>query len=187
MEHKGTILIETERLFLRQFVIDDAPAVYRNWTSDNDVTEFLRWQTHKDISETKEVLHKWIDSYNDLDFYQWAITLKGGNNEPIGTISVVGINEILSSVHIGYCIGKKYWNMGITSEALLALIPYFFDDVKANRIESQHDPNNPNSGRVMLKCGLNYEGTLKQADYSNRGIVDACVYALTADDYNNKQ
>lgn len=77
--------------------------------------------------------------------------------------------------------------MGITSEALLALIPYFFDDVKANRIESQHDPNNPNSGRVMLKCGLNYEGTLKQADYSNRGIVDACVYALTADDYNNKQ
>lgn len=58
MEHKGTILIETERLILRQFVIDDAPAVYRNWTSDNDVTEFLRWQTHKDISETKEVLHK---------------------------------------------------------------------------------------------------------------------------------
>ena len=55
---------------------------------------------------------------------------------------------------------------------------YLFLEVGANRIESQHDPDNPHSGGVMKKCGLKYEGTLRQADYSNRGIVDACVYSI---------
>ena len=71
----------------------------------------------------------------------------------------------------------------MTSEALARVIPFFFDVVKANRIESQHDPNNPNSGNVMRKCGLQYEGTLRQADFNNQGIVDAARYALLARDY----
>lgn len=63
------------------------------------------------------------------------------------------------------------------------IIPFFFEEVGANRIESQHDPNNPNSGKVMQKCGMQYEGTLRQADHSNQGIVDACMYAILAEDY----
>ena len=42
MNHKGTKTIETERLLLRKFREDDAEAAYRNWTSDDKVTEFLR-------------------------------------------------------------------------------------------------------------------------------------------------
>lgn len=63
------------------------------------------------------------------------------------------------------------------------MIRFFFEEVGAQRIESQHDPENPGSGRVMQKCGLQYEGTLRKADWSNRGIVDACMYALLAEDY----
>lgn len=51
-------------------------------------------------------------------------------------------------------------------------------------IESQHDPNNPNSGKVMKKCGLTYEGTLRKADWSNKGIVDACMYGLLKEECN---
>ncbi len=64
------------------------------------------------------------------------------------------------------------------TEAFKAIIPFFFNEVGVNRIESQHDPNNPNSGKVMQKCGLKYEGTLRQADWSNKGVVDACMYSL---------
>ena len=39
------------------------------------------------------------------------------------------------------------------------------------------------SGNVMKKCGLVYEGTLRQADYSNKGIVDACIYSILKDDW----
>ena len=182
MKHKGTITIETNRLCLRAFKLSDTEAAFRNWTSDEKVTEFLRWPTHTDISTTERVIRSWVEESQKADFYQWAIVLKE-INEPIGTISVVGINEDLSILHIGYCIGSKWWHQGITSEAFSSIIPYLFDEVGANRIESQHDPNNPHSGNVMKKCGLIYEGTLRQADFSNKGIVDACIYSLLKDEW----
>lgn len=183
MNHMGTVKIETKRLLLRQFNERDITAAYNNWTSDEKVTEFLRWPTHMSIEVTESILKEWINSYNKKDFYQWAIIIKEYGDEPIGTISVVDKNEMLDIVHIGYCIGSKWWNQGITSEAFSGIIPFLFDEVKVNRIESQHDPNNPNSGKVMTKCGLKYEGTLRQADFSNRGIVDASMYSLLASEY----
>ncbi len=50
--------------------------------------------------------------------------------------------------------------------------------VGANRIESRHDSRNPNSGKVMEKCGMKYEGTMRSSDRNNQGICDACYYAL---------
>lgn len=86
-------------------------------------------------------------------------------------------------VHIGYCIGRKWWNRGITSEALDAIIKYFINEVKVNRIESRHDPLNPGSGKVMIKCGMKYEGTMRKADINNQGICDCAYYALLSEDY----
>lgn len=183
MIHKGTIEIETKRLLLRQFKENDISAAFINWTSDEKVTEFLRWPTHKSVETTECILKEWINSYKNNDFYQWAIIIKEISDEPIGTISVVDKNEKLDIVHIGYCIGSKWWNQGITSEAFSGIIPFLFDEIKVNRIESQHDPNNPNSGKVMLKCGLKHEGTMRQADFSNKGIVDASMYSLLSNEY----
>lgn len=182
MNHKGTKMIETERLILRKFQRNDIEATYRNWTSDEKVTKFLRWPTHSDSNVTARIVDEWIKGYDQDDFYQWAIVLKS-LKEPIGTISVVEKKDELDLVHVGYCIGSKWWNQGITSEAFAAIIPFFFEEVNVNRIESQHDPKNPNSGKVMLKCGLQYEGTLRQADISKQGIVDAAMYSLLASDY----
>ncbi len=186
MEHKGTKTIETKRLLLRRFSMDDAEAMFRNWESDPKVTEFLRWKAAVEVSEAERVISEWIQGYKKTDFYQWAIVLKE-ISEPIGSISVVGKNENLNIVHIGYCIGSKWWHQGITTEAFMAVIPFLFDEVGANRIESQHDPNNPNSGKVMQKCGLKYEGTLRQADWSNKGVVDACMYSLLKSEWNGKK
>ena len=162
--------------------MEDCEAAFRNWESDEKTMEFLRWQPMKTVKETAQVLQEWVDSYADPAFYQWAIVPKA-LNEPIGTMSVVGMNERTDMLHIGYCIGSQWWRQGYTSEAFAAIIPYLFDEVGANRIESQHDPNHPNSGKVMQKCGLTYEGTLRQADWSNKGIVDACMYALLRSEY----
>ncbi len=73
---------------------------------------------------------------------------------------------------------------GFTSEALSRLICFFFEEVKVNRIESRHDPRNPNSGKVMMKCGLKHEGgTSRQSDWNNQGICDASFYGMLASDY----
>jgi ribosomal-protein-alanine N-acetyltransferase len=86
-------------------------------------------------------------------------------------------------VHIGYCLGKAWWHKGYTSEALIRLVQFFFEDVGVNRIESRHDPRNPNSGKVMQKAGLRYERTSIQSDWNNQVICDAANYAILAKDY----
>ena len=186
MEHKGTVQLSSERLLLRKLTIEDAGAMYRNWANDPEVTKYLRWPAHEDQSVTEIVLKSWIKEYEDPAFYQWAIVPKD-LQEPIGTISVVGMNEKTSTVHIGYCIGKKWWNKGYTSEALKTIMPFFFLEVGANRLEAQHDPNNPNSGAVMKKCGLTFEGILRSADWNNQGIVDAAMYSILAKEWEKRK
>ncbi len=107
MFHNGSITIETPRLILRKFTLNDVDTSFKNWTSDDKVTEFLRWQTHKDIKVTKSVIKKWIKDYKKPDFYQWVIVLKE-INQPIGTISGFGLCEKKNKVHIGYCIGAQW-------------------------------------------------------------------------------
>lgn len=170
------IKIETDRLILRKISINDANFSFKNWMSDRKVTKFLRWKSHDNIDESKRIIKEWIKSYDNPYFFQWVIELKE-INEPIGNISVVDYKEMTRTCHIGYAIGSKFWNKGYTSEAFLKVIEYLFS-IGINRIESQHDPLNKASGRVMEKCGLKYEGCLKKADYNNRGIVDVLIYAI---------
>lgn len=182
MNHFGTKLLETKRLILRRFNIDDIQAMYDNWASDDDVTKYLTWQSHKSTDITREYLESLIASYEQLDTYNWGIELKE-LKQVIGSIGVVSQNQNVASVHIGYCIGKKWWNKGITSESLQAVIKYLMDEVKVNRIDSRHDSKNINSGKVMEKCGLKYEGTLRESDLNNQGLCDADWYSLLRSEY----
>ena len=182
MIHVGTKEIETEKLILRKFIVSDANVAFKNWCSDENVTKYLTWLSHTNLSVTEAILKDWIKSYKKENFYQWAIVLKD-NNEPIGSISIVSIHDKVNSVEIGYCIGTNWWNKGLVSEAFSALITFMFEEMKVNRVEARHDTNNPNSGKVMIKCGLKYEGTLRQSDFNNQGIVDASYYSILASEY----
>ena len=181
MNHCGTRMIETKRLLLRKFVIEDADAMFRNWASDKEVTKILTWPVYTSLDTAIHILNEWTTSYEKPDFYQWAIVPKD-INEPIGSISVVSTNEKTQMAEIGYCIGRSWWNQGITSEALRAVIDFMFDQVGANRIQAKHDVNNPHSGLVMKKCGMKYEGTLRSAAVNNQGVCDVSIYALLKSD-----
>ena len=105
MNHLGTKKIETTRLVLRPFVKEDAGAMYRNWASDPEVTKFLSWPTYKSVDTAHEILDLWVPQYQDNTFYQWAIELQA-LGEPIGSISVVNMDDRVDSVEIGFCIGR---------------------------------------------------------------------------------
>ena len=181
MNHCGTHTIETKRLLLRKFMVEDAEAMFQNWASDKEVTKFLTWPAYTSLDTAIHILNEWTASYEKPDFYQWAIVPKN-LNEPIGSISVVSINEKTQMAEIGYCIGRPWWNRGITSEALSAVINFMFDQVGANRVQAKHDVNNPHSGLVMKKCGMKYEGTLRSAAVNNQGVCDVSIYALLKSD-----
>lgn len=182
MKHCGTKTLETERLILRRFVMDDANAMFDNWASDPEVTKYLTWPTHSSVEISSMILKEWTESYINDDYYQWAIVLKENGNSPIGCIGVNEIKESISMAHIGYCIGRQWWHRGIMSEALKVVMEFLFDEVQVNRIESRYDPRNEHSGAVMKKCGMKYEGTLRAADRNNQGICDASYYGLVREE-----
>ena len=182
LTHKGTVTIETDRLILRQFTMDDAPAMYRNWCSDDQVTRHLTWPTHSSVEVTKMVLSDWISHYPEPDFYNWAIVLKENGPEPIGSIAAVRIDPDVDCAVMGYCMSRAHWRKGIMAEALTALIGFFFTEVGMNRVEADHDPRNPASGRVMEKSGMRHEGIMRQAGRSNQGIIDVSRWAILRQD-----
>ena len=183
MIHKGTVTLETARLLLRRFVMEDADPMFLNWASDPEVTKYLTWPPHENAGVSRQVISSWLESYKADDYYHWIIVLKD-LHEPIGSMAAVKVDDRIDMVHIGYCIGKPWWHQGYTSEALTRVVQFFFEEVRANRVESRHDPRNPNSGKVMMKAGLQYEGTMRQADRNNQGgLCDAAYYALLAGEY----
>ena len=182
LNHKGTVTIETDRLILRPFAMEDAEAMYRNWASDDEVSKHLTWPTHTSVEISKMVLTDWISHYPEPDFYNGAIVLKENGPEPIGNISVVGIDNKVDAATMGYCMSRAHWRKGIMAEALTAVIAFLFDEVGFNRVEADHDPNNPASGRVMEKSGMRHEGILRQAGRSNQGIIDVSRWAILKSD-----
>lgn len=181
MNKLGTKTLETERLILRKFDISDALPMFKNWASNPNVTKYLTWQPYENPDGVREYIEYVIKQYDGTHF-DWMIELKE-ISEPIGTIGVVSFDEKLNSAQIGYCLSEEYWRKGIMTEAFKRVIKFLFEEVSVNRIESTHDVNNPNSGKVMKKCGLLYEGTHRQAGISNQGIIDVSYYALLREDY----
>lgn len=187
MKHQGTKRLETARLVLRRFTLDDAQAMYDNWASDPEVTKFLTWPPHANPEVTKVVLEGWAAGYEKDDFYQWAIVLEAEGDRPIGSISVVHLDDNVGSCEIGYCIGRRWWHRGIMTEALGAVMDFLFTDVGIERVEARYDPNNLHSGGVMGNCGMTYEGTLRRAGRSNQGICDLCVYGILRGEWERRR
>lgn len=182
MTHIGTQYIETDRLILRRFELSDAPAMFANWASDDEVTKYLTWPTHAGVSVTEWVVGEWVGRYPEKDFYQWAIVLKENGPEPIGSISVVKWTQDGAVPEIGYCMGRRWWHRGIMAETLNAVIGFLFDQVGVRQVFAEHDVSNPHSGDVMRKCGMTFEGVREKAGQNNQGIVDMACYTIKASD-----
>lgn len=178
MNHIGTQTIETDRLILRRFESSDAQAMFENWASDSEVTTYLTWPAHGDISVTETVLRDWAPQYANDNCYRWAITLKENGPQPIGSIDVVYWDESGKVPEIGYCMGKRWWHQGIMSEALGAVIDFLFDRVGVERIMAHHDVNNPHSGGVMRKCGMTFQGVEEKVHRNNQGECYCACYSI---------
>ena len=182
MTHQGTKRLETDRLILRRFTLEDTQAAFDNWESSSEVTKYLVWQPYTEVEGTRACLERWIAQYEKPDFYQWAIQLKDEDCGPIGTISVVDHDDRAEKASIGYCIGTQWWGRGVMTEALKRVIAFLFDEVGLQRVDSSHDPRNPASGAVMRKAGMHYEATLRRFGWNNQGICDESIYAIFRDE-----
>ena len=201
MRHAGTQEIETPRLLLRRLAPADAPAMYRNWASDPAVTRYMRWEPHKDENETFALLTAWEELYQNPDYYQWCMVDKA-TGEVFGAISLTagccsepealqawqerGADLTDGVWEPGYCIGRAWWGKGYTTEALNAVVDYWFTRTDSTWLACCHAVGNPASGAVMRKAGFVYDhdDTYHKFD----GTPVPCrVYLLTRGDWQARK
>jgi len=190
MTHKGTVALETERLLLRRFVGSDLEPIFRNCWSDYDV---WKWTNYQPMNSIEDVLtlnniftDHWFARYEKPNFYNWAIQLKS-SGEVIGRVWGMHPDDDVSQVELAYELGRNWWNQGLMTEAAKKVIDFLFSSVGYNRVYSGHAHENPASGKVMQKCRMIYEGTMRQAMKCNNGLFDNVNYAILADDYFKRE
>ena len=160
MKDLGTRPIETPRLLLRRFVMEDAEAMFTCWSSDPAVARFVNWNVHTDISQTRERIAIWLERY-EQGYMNWAVECKE-TGELVGSIHAMNVNEVHSNCEVGYCYGRAHWGKGYATEALSAVLDYLLTDCEMHVVTACYRSLNPASGRVMEKAGMHQEAVLKE-------------------------
>lgn len=171
----NTPKLETEKLILRKFTQDDLYALYEIY-SDRDVNKFLPWFPLENEGEVKSLFEeKYAAVYSEPQGYAYAICLKS-DNYPIGYIKV----DISDSYDLGYGLRKEFWHQGIVSEAAQALVEQLKKD-GIPYITATHDINNPRSGSVMKRIGMEYKYSYEELWQPKNFLVTFRMYQLNLD------
>lgn len=174
--------LATPRLRIRKLTMRDAQDIYR-YSRDPEVARHVLWEAHRSIGDSRAYLRYMLRRYRAHEPASWGIEY-AATGQIIGTIGFMWIQQDNASAEVGYSLSHDYWNRGIMTEALGAVIQYGFDELHLNRIEAQHEVTNPASGAVMRKCHMQKEGTLRSRLFNKGHYVDVDLYAILRKDYN---
>lgn len=135
---------------MRPFNMDDVELAHRNWMSDPDVAHFTTWHPHTDVEHTRSIIASWVAEYprGSLD---WCIVDRA-SGMPIGSVTAVRDHPGQGWCEMGYCLSQDFWDAGIMTEALRAVVCFIFDMTDYVWIQARHETENEASGRVLEKC-----------------------------------
>lgn len=174
-------VLETERLILRQFEVNDLDDFYE-YANNPNVGPNAGWPPHENKETTLKILEAFMDT---TDKEVRAIVYKE-YGKVIGSIGIHhdSLRKSVNSKSLGYVLSHDYWGKGIMTEAVQEIIKYMFEDMKLDIISCCHYPFNTRSKRVIEKAGFKYEGVIRQAKKIYDGSVhDLVCYSITKEEY----
>lgn len=175
-------LLQTPRLILRAFKMDDAPVV-QQLANDKEVATNTQNMPHP---YEEYMARRWISCHQEMfdenELLNLAVVLRK-TNEVIGAIGF-DIDEKNDAAELGYWLGRPYWGMGYATEAARRLVHYGFTEMKYHRIYGCHLKINPASGNVLKKIGMKYEGCRPQHIKRWGDYLDLELYGLNIVEYN---
>ena len=184
LTHIGTNSIETERLILRRFEYSDDEAMLRYWIADEKIQSLYSEPVYSTKEAVKELLDKYIGSYENSDYYRWAIVEKNVG-ECIGQIAYFLVDNKNHFAEIEYCIGSDFQCKGLATEATKAVIRYGFEKMNLHKIQICTKTINVPSKRVIEKCGFTYEGTLRDYFYMNGEYVGRHYFSMLRSEFES--
>lgn len=152
-------ILETERLVLRQFELDDAPVVFAI-NSDPEVVRYAEGVTPASLAESVSHLRNGpLSDYVEYGYGRWALVLKH-SNELIGFCGMKFLKE-LGLNEIGYRMARKHWGRGIATEAARATLDYARRNLGMDYVIALIMEENLASIRVAEKLGMTSGGLIR--------------------------
>lgn len=176
----NTPTLETKRLLLRKFTVNDIEAMYKIY-SDEEVNKFLPWFPLRSLEETRLFFEeRYASKYAQPQAYAYAVCLKK-DNIPIGYINV----DMEEHHDFGYGLRKEFWYQGIMTEAGKAVVAQVKKD-GLPYITATHDRNNPRSGGVMKNVGMKYQYSYEEQWKPKDILVTFRMYQLNFDEREDR-
>lgn len=153
---RNRVTIETNRLKLRVFTLDDLPIYHETVYGDAAVMRYLPGGIPRPIDGTQGVLEWTIQQFETFGFTMWAVFDKTTDTflGHCGVIQLLRTNDF----EIAYAFGKAYWGKGYAREAAHASLHHAFEVGDLKLVYAMAYPENVNSQRVMQKLGMKAEG-----------------------------
>ncbi len=149
----------TERLILRAMHPMDAEDMF-DYASRSEVTRYLLWREHEDITFTRDYLNYIGRRYALGDFYDWAIVDKE-SQKMIGTCGFTRIDIANNAAEIGYVLNPDFHRKGFGSEAVKRILEFGFCELSLNRMEARFMQGNEASLALMRSVGMTFEGYMR--------------------------
>ena len=151
------MILETDRLLLREYVEEDAEAFFK-LNSNPEVLRFVPDKQLLNVEQARQILidHP-IADYRKHGFGRGACILKS-TGEQIGFAGLKYLEE-LDEVDVAFRLMQAHWGAGLATEAALASVRFGFADLGLERIIGLVMPENIASVRVLEKTGLHYVET----------------------------
>ena len=169
-------ILETQRCLLRQVVQSDAADLFR-LRSDEKVMLYIDREKWKSIDEALEMITKMNDSLQKGEGISWAINLKG-DLKLIGMAGLWRIDKEHHRAEIGYTLLPEYWNKGLMTEAIQAIVHYGFYQIDLHSIEANINPLNIASRRILEKNGFVQEAYFRENYFFNGKFLDSAIFSL---------
>lgn len=147
------IILETPRLYLREFTIEDAQLLI-DLNSNLNVTRYTGDGPVKDLKEAKRIIEDIIFPQYKNKLGRWAVHLKS-TNEFIGWCGLKFISED-NEIDLGYRFFETYWNKGYATESATAVLDYGTTTLKLKNIIARAAKANVGSINVIKKLGMAY-------------------------------
>ena len=147
--------IETERLLLREFTLDDAPG-YLALNGDPEVLRYTYDTPMQTLEDARRILREApLADYATYGYGRVACILKE-TGELVGFTGLKYLPEF-GETDIGYRFVRHCWGQGLATESALPLMAYGREVLGLERIVGLVDPENVASARVLVKLGLAFE------------------------------
>ncbi len=146
--------IDTPRLVLRPFTMNDVDALYQI-LQEKDILRYFPSSKPPPRERVELLVSNQLKHWEEHMLGWWAVEPRL-SRKLIGWCGLQFLPETEEN-EVGFLLSKSFWGQGFATEAAKASLQYGFEDLGLKRIVGITHPENVASQRVLQKLGMSFK------------------------------